>query len=119
LRRQENVSNPGTDRKGNEEEAFNKKKKGGKRKMRSPYLTYLIAVRGACSRFRARGTVGKRQQAGRTPNASRRSVAALPGWGARALPAKGEPARRSFWRKALTVGRSAAINGTIEQVICA
>jgi hypothetical protein len=28
LRRQENVSNPGTDRKGNEEEAFNEKKKG-------------------------------------------------------------------------------------------
>jgi hypothetical protein len=45
LRRQENVSNPGPDRKGNEEEAFNKKKNGKKRKMRSPYLTYLIAVR--------------------------------------------------------------------------
>jgi hypothetical protein len=51
LRRQENVSNPGTDRKGKEEEAFNKKKKGEKRKMRSPYLTNLIAVRARQRRF--------------------------------------------------------------------
>jgi hypothetical protein len=44
LRRQENVSNLGSDGKENEEEASKKKNNGKKRKIRSPYLTYLIAV---------------------------------------------------------------------------
>jgi hypothetical protein len=44
LRRQENVSNLGSDGKENEEEACKKKNNGKKRKIRSPYLTYLIAV---------------------------------------------------------------------------
>ena len=37
-----------------------------------------FGVRGACSRFRTTPALRQRQQAGRTPNASRSSVAALP-----------------------------------------
>jgi hypothetical protein len=45
--------------------------------LRGDLLREAFGVRGACSRFGTRGIQRKRQQAGRTPNASRDSVAPL------------------------------------------
>ncbi len=46
-------------------------RRGAQRGKVAPKAWEALGVRGACSRFGARGTVRKRQQAGRTPNASR------------------------------------------------